>query len=314
MLSIRTILHPTDFSSQAEAALQHAQHLARALKAELHLLHAIPAPGTSAIIELPRAGDHPGASYLQEATARALHAVLAPIEIGDDRLVRYFMSQGASPSRAILEHMRTHAIDLIVLGTRGQRNRSRELLGSVALDVMRRASCTVLFVHGPDEKSPDAEPLRRLLVYLDAESGTGELLHHAHDLAALYRADVDVVYVTAILPSGSGRGTRPAKQSPEPARSPVQREALRGTASFTPCVLEHHRRGYPPEIVARFARTHPPDLLVMAAPRLAGVSYAPAETLAERVVSRAPCPVLTFDYSTCLATRAPKVVRSAVHS
>jgi nucleotide-binding universal stress UspA family protein len=51
-----------------------------------------------------------------------------------------------SVAGAIVEYAESHDIDLIVLGTRGRSGLKKLLLGSVALDVVNYAACTVMVV------------------------------------------------------------------------------------------------------------------------------------------------------------------------
>ncbi len=54
--------------------------------------------------------------------------------------------------REVAAYATSHAMDLIVIGTHGRRGVTHALLGSVAEEVVRRASCPVLTVK-PDATS-----------------------------------------------------------------------------------------------------------------------------------------------------------------
>jgi len=56
------------------------------------------------------------------------------------------------PGPRIAEEARTHAVDLIVIGSRGRTGLGRTLLGSVAGDVLASASCSVLIVAPPPRR------------------------------------------------------------------------------------------------------------------------------------------------------------------
>lgn len=49
-----------------------------------------------------------------------------------------------NPAERILAHCRTHHADLLVVGTQGRSGLSRTFLGSVADELVRKASCPVL--------------------------------------------------------------------------------------------------------------------------------------------------------------------------
>jgi universal stress protein A len=137
------IVYPTDFSEAAAAAERQAVTLARALGAELVLLHvtseaplwreSLAAPEIRAVFESQRkwatdALTGRAAALANEGiTARALVTVGVPWQ----EIVRV-----ATEERA----------DMIVMGTQGRTGLDRLLLGSVAERVVRGAPCPVLTV------------------------------------------------------------------------------------------------------------------------------------------------------------------------
>ncbi len=128
------ILVPTDFSDGADAALDVAARYARALGGRLHLLH-IFAMGQVDVTRL-----------LAEAAARVGAGVAVTVA-----------STRGELAVGILRYARRHPIDLIVVGTHGHVDASRERLGSVADRVVRGARCPVLVVPAP----AGARPARR---------------------------------------------------------------------------------------------------------------------------------------------------------
>ena len=91
------------------------------------------------------------------------------------------------------------------MGTRGTGTAVAPCLGSVAAGVLQRSTCPVLFA----EEVGDGEgarrtagrarrglPAGRLLVYVDFNQEMCDLLALAGALAAEFRADLDVLYVT----------------------------------------------------------------------------------------------------------------------
>ena len=143
----RRILWPTDFSALASAALPHAMDLAADAGAELVLLHVLTPP-------LAYAGpDIPGALWgeLQRknrAAAREELRRLAAQVRGPNVRVHAVLAEGV-PFDQILRVARRLRCDLIVLATHGRTGLSHMLLGSVAENVVRRATCPVLTVRPP---------------------------------------------------------------------------------------------------------------------------------------------------------------------
>ena len=139
-----TIIHPTDFSDAAGGAEHQAVRLARALSAELILLHVL-AELPLAGMQLPGTPDNESirARHRQEAekALRARDSVIRELGVS----VRWIVREGA-PAEAIVRAAVEERADLIVIGTHGRSGLDRLLIGSVADRVVRRAPCPVMTV------------------------------------------------------------------------------------------------------------------------------------------------------------------------
>jgi nucleotide-binding universal stress UspA family protein len=133
MLSLRTILHPTDYSERAAHALRLACSLAKDHGARLVILHVVtPTQDT----------------WLQK-DAKELQEKLDQLPVpGADVQVERVLTEGL-PAVEILRTAAARHCDLIVLGTHGRTGLGRVLLGSVAEQVLRGASCPVLTLKIP---------------------------------------------------------------------------------------------------------------------------------------------------------------------
>jgi nucleotide-binding universal stress UspA family protein len=143
MLAIRTILHPTDFSEQADHAFWMACQLAREYGARLIVVHVVPPPlamlgGTMALPPLPE-------EYGLEALKERLSQVRPE---RPDVVIERQLVLGEAPAE-IVRLARECKADLIVMGTHGRRGLGRLLMGSVAEEVVRRAPCLVLTLKNP---------------------------------------------------------------------------------------------------------------------------------------------------------------------
>jgi nucleotide-binding universal stress UspA family protein len=144
---VKKILCATDFSSCAESALAEALRLARALGAELVLLHvAADAPlfreglaGSKEVRRVFEAQREWAKATLEERAADCRGAGVPTLAL---------VVSGV-PFEQILTTAETEAVDLIVLGTHGRGGLGRWLLGSVADRVVRSARCPVLTVREP---------------------------------------------------------------------------------------------------------------------------------------------------------------------
>jgi nucleotide-binding universal stress UspA family protein len=141
MWTIKTILHPTDFSKPSEYALQLACALARDYHARLVVLHVALPPvvlyGEGVIPVEPQ-------GYWDQLRAQ-LQRVVSSVS---DLPVESHLVEG-EPAAEILRLAAELPSDLIVLGTHGRTGLSRLLMGSVAEQVVRKAACPVLTVKMP---------------------------------------------------------------------------------------------------------------------------------------------------------------------
>src|SRR5688572_20511253 len=139
-----TIIHPTDFSEEAEMAERQAAELARRLGAQLLLLHVS--------VETPLHGEGAlgmaNVKAVYEAQARWAEQQLA------DRSTP-LIKNGVAPRwrrrvgivhDAICDVAREEAADYIVMATHGRGGIARFMVGSVADRVVRTAPCPVLTV------------------------------------------------------------------------------------------------------------------------------------------------------------------------
>jgi nucleotide-binding universal stress UspA family protein len=152
MLSIKTILHPTDFSPRAEYGYQMACALARDYGAHLILAHIKPLP---AVVY----GEFGAIPPAPEETLEGLKTRLTEFK-PPNLTVEYHVVEG-EPAAEIVRFAVERKADMIVLGTHGRTGIGRFLLGSVAEQVMRKAPCPVLTVKMPvAEKEPATAPAK----------------------------------------------------------------------------------------------------------------------------------------------------------
>mgnify|MGYP002760814574 CR=1 FL=1 len=134
------ILIPTDGSSEADRAVEHALDLAETYGAALSVLYVV---DTSALPLDPRTEQV--VEYLEEAGRRSEKHVLERAEGRDIDAIVTDVVEG-SPHETILAYVDDNDIDLVVMGTHGRRGLYRFLLGSVTQRVLRAADIPVVVV------------------------------------------------------------------------------------------------------------------------------------------------------------------------
>lgn len=141
MLKLKTILHPTDFSPQADAAMQLACSLARDHGAKLVIMHVATPPavftGEAMAVPLPPVDLKPLGERLSK---------LGPTD--KSVTVEHRLAEG-DPVAEILALAKDMPCDVIVMGTHGRTGLGRLLMGSIAEEVVRRAPCAVITVKAP---------------------------------------------------------------------------------------------------------------------------------------------------------------------
>ena len=152
MVTVKTILFPTDGSACSKKALTYALSLAADWGARLVALHVIDVQvlraaryafaevGGRAEERVRQAAEAEAQRLLQEVTDTARQAAVA------------FEARASTglPFEEIVEVAKALPADLIVIGTHGRTGLSHVLVGSVTERVVRHAPCPVLTVR-PDE-------------------------------------------------------------------------------------------------------------------------------------------------------------------
>lgn len=141
MLTIRRVLHPTDFSDRSRPAFDLACALARDYGAEVVVLHVAQLP-----LLMPVEGMLVPTPMGEMEASRGPLERIRPADPGVP--VSHRLVEG-DPAEEILKAAADTAADLIVLGTHGRGGLSRVLMGSVAEAVVRKAACPVLTVKAP---------------------------------------------------------------------------------------------------------------------------------------------------------------------
>jgi nucleotide-binding universal stress UspA family protein len=152
MTRIKTILHPTDFSRNANYAFRLACALARDYGAKLMLLYVRPLPVVppTEIVTLPA---EPAEYHdVMREKLEGLRAEDYGVAVERYRLV-------GDEAEEIIRLAENTGCDLIVMGTHGRSGLSRLLMGSVAEMVVRKAPCPVLTVKQPAGASKMASEL-----------------------------------------------------------------------------------------------------------------------------------------------------------
>lgn len=138
MLAIKTILHPTDFSEQSECAFHLACALAHDYGAQLIILHVVVEPLIIAGDGIPMLPPDQEINMIRSEIDK-----IRPqgVEIKVERVI----TKG-DPTSEILRITKDYGCDIIILGTHGRSGLTRFIMGSVAEEVIRKATCPVVTI------------------------------------------------------------------------------------------------------------------------------------------------------------------------
>jgi nucleotide-binding universal stress UspA family protein len=145
MLSIKSVLVPTDFSDASEAALNYGKSMADAFGAALHLVHVMEDLLAHAWAAEVYVASAPNLREEIERESRLRLSTMLP-EAERERLRAQVALLAGNPFIEIIRYAKANHIDLIVMGTHGRGPIAHMLLGSVAEKVVRKSPCPVLTV------------------------------------------------------------------------------------------------------------------------------------------------------------------------
>lgn len=253
------ILFATDFCEPARRALAYAIRMARRQGYAVRALH---------VLDLTRGDSGEAISYTTahdsaEQRLRQVRRELRLAGVGESAT----LIDGGRPARAIRQAAAHYAPALLVLGLNGARSRSPSALGATARALLTSAPCPVVTVSAAFQDSSVSLPFRNPLFVTDGDSAGFHAALHACPVPA------DGAPVRIVAAGGASR------------RIPRSR-----MKSFSPIVVDLERAAtqIPDELEGIR-----PDLLVLSV-RSGGVldSFA-SGSLAHRLLTLAPCPVLT---------------------
>ena len=135
-MATKTIVFPTDFSTASDAALPHAEALAKSSNARLLIVH----------VEEPPLAYGGGELYygLPEPSSERILKMLEDVRPKDPAVPFTHRLTMGDPAGEIVRIAGDEGAEMIVLGTHGRTGMTRLLMGSVAEAIVRRAPCPVL--------------------------------------------------------------------------------------------------------------------------------------------------------------------------
>jgi nucleotide-binding universal stress UspA family protein len=275
------VLFATDFSLSSEIVLSHAVGIARRYSSRLYMAHVTPP-------ELYRSVPD---EILKEAVKRTRehvqHEMSRFIRLYGLRQMRHrTLLEEGNIVEVLLRLVREHAIDLLVVGTRGHVGVKRMLLGSVAERIFREAACPVLVV---PPSAGERGRVFRILYPTDFSQRSLQAAAYAFSLARHYRAKLILLHVVegASVHSVADLNRR---------RGGVEQRLKKSVLGKVELELKPELAvefGEPAQRIRKVASEWQVELIVLAVRRAKPTTSHLAEGTAYKVVRQSPCPVLT---------------------
>jgi len=287
-IQLQNILFATDFSPAAQVVLSHVLDISRYYGATLFTVHVLPhVPFVEAPIPDPEK---------DTASAYAQLAKLVSLVSWKDVTHKEIIERGDVPE-VLAKLIQQFDIDLVIVGCGGRHGFGKLLLGSVAEDVFRHATCPVL-TFGPQSARRHTDGhLQHILFATDFGRESVHALPYALSLAEENHARLTMVYVAP----------EPGMVLPEPElgalptfeRTDLATYSERLLRSLIPEAMPLWREpeymvlfGPPAEMIAGAAHDDV-DLIVVGVKRPTLLTKHFGQGVAYRLSCEAPCPVLS---------------------
>lgn len=291
------ILLATDGSRESAAAEDHACALARSWDASLTVM---------SVLEFPP-GMNPDYAVnrlyldglMKDVTTKLTDLKVRAVALGIP--VQSYVATGI-PSEEVLTIARAEGAELIVVGTRGKAGLDHVLLGSTAERIIRMAPCPVLTVP-TDKQHADGSARtipRRMFLALDFSDCSLDALEYGALVARRSKASMKLFHVLEPVSYGLDF-TLPHVAQHESVKTAVTKRLSDLVSALASVGLASDfliSGGLPADSILDAARAQSVDMIVMGTHGRRGLSHVLFGSVAESVLRRSSCPVLTVRRAT----------------
>lgn len=231
---------------------------------------------------------------MKEVTTKLVDLKARAVALGIS--VQSYIATGI-PSEEVLAVARAEDADLVVVGTRGKTGLEHVLLGSTAERIIRMAPCPVLAV--PAAKQRVGERLKatvtRMLVPVDFSDCSLDALEYGALIAQRSKTSLKLFHVLEPVSYGLDF-TLPQMAQRESSKAAVTKRLSDLVSALTSLGLASDFQmsgGLPADSILDAARAQSVDVIVMGTHGRRGLSHVLFGSVAESVLRRSSCPVLT---------------------
>ena len=194
---MRKILVPTDFSEPAYNAARYAINLARVIKADIALCHAMLIPVESPLVQSSWPPDYLSVKNQSEEGLQFLSSSLIEKEsLSDHKELKVtqiaFVAEVGSVADIVSNIVDYEDIDLVVMGLRGKSIEGNRFIGSNSLRVINKAVTPVILV--PDHATFTI--IKKIAFATDLTSSDIDVIQALSDLARNFNAEILITHVS----------------------------------------------------------------------------------------------------------------------
>jgi nucleotide-binding universal stress UspA family protein len=299
-LSVKNVLFATDFSATSEAALPYATAICRRFRSTLHMAHVL---SEASLLMMTGGVDYVSMGTIYEDAHNEAKDKLDQIAAQFPTIPHHNYVRHGAVWRNLEAIVQENEIHLIVVGTHGRTGLGKLLLGSVAEDILRHASCPVLTV-GPKvsgraklpafrNQGTDLAPveleLRQILFATNFAKSAPRMALEAAWLAEEFHARITLMHV---MEDYTRLGSKP-----EPIEASLQklRELIPAKAELQYIPETPLEFGHAPERILKAAEEREADMIILGARAYSelGSTHLPWSA-SHHVIAQAHCPVLTI--------------------
>lgn len=298
--SPKKILVPLDFSNCSKSALRQAIYLGEKYQAELTLLHVWTAPAyVDPHHRMTMFGRHQTLQQFAFAEVdKEMRRLLAALSRSEAIVASARVEAGDAQSQIV--DLASKGYDLVVMGTHGRTGLPHWLLGSVAERVVRTCPCPV-FVARRNTDDDDELSIKRIMVAVDFSVCSQKALRYAVALADEFQAEITAMHVVEFPRLVVPHEVVLVGETQEPIEVFSRRRAseeldalLDGIAPGALQIASKVGVGNVRDELLEEAEAGDYDLLVTGTHGHTGWSHLLLGSVAEQLVRRAQCPVLTI--------------------
>lgn len=152
-MQIKQILVPTDFSENAQHAVDYAIELAKLCSAKLHLLHT-PVIPTYLLMDLSYS---PGPEAVTRILNDSQQALDEQAEVVATTGIEFFTAiREGTVHEVIRDYAKEHDVDLVIVGTHGRTGVSKLMYGSVTERVIKTVHTPIIIIPPKGGKAPSS--------------------------------------------------------------------------------------------------------------------------------------------------------------